>query len=122
MGFGANLAACNLSPQRPGGTRWLKRVAHPDNCGQYGLPLPQAGAPASTTSLLGRRYVTRDGYAIARPKASRGMFRLPTMSRWPANLHWGFLHTQFRPLIFWRRRQYGHRREVPRLVPLNLRM
>src|SRR2546425_211018 len=35
------------------------------------------------------------------------MFRLPTMSRWPANRHWGFLHTQFRPRTFWRRWQPG---------------
>lgn len=120
--FWANLAAGDLSPKRPGGTRWLMRVAHPDNCGQCGFPLPQAGAPAATTSLLGRRYVMRNGYAIGWPKASRCMFMLPTRSRWPANRHWGFLHTQFRPRTFWRRWQLGHRLDVPRSEPVKLMM
>jgi hypothetical protein len=62
--FRANLPTCDLSPQRPRGVRWLRWVAHPDNCGQDGSPLPQAGAPAATTSRAGRRYVMRDGYAI----------------------------------------------------------
>src|SRR6266852_6482347 len=79
--FWANLPAGDLSPQRPGGIRWLIRVAHPANCGQNGFPLPQASARAATTSRVGRRYVMGDGYAIGWPKASRCMFRLPTMSR-----------------------------------------
>src|SRR5260370_38731247 len=29
MSFWANLPACDLPPQRPGGTRWLRRLAHP---------------------------------------------------------------------------------------------
>ena len=120
--FWATLPACDLSPQRPGEPRWLRRVVHPDNCGYNGSPLPQAGAPAATTSRAGRRYVMRDGYAITWPKASRCMFMLPTMSRWPRNRHWGFLHTQFRPRTLWRRGPLGHRLEVPRSEPVKLRM